>query len=187
MPAQPLKRIPGEAGIWVLILGELVIFSAFFIVIATTRQQDPGLFLRSQATLNHGIGLANTLLLLTSSLAVALGWHRVQAGRSRAASLFLIAMVLGVLFVALKAIEYSQKIVAGVGLLTNDFYMFYFVFTAIHLMHVVVGVGILSFMAYAARSGGPRAHSSWIECGALFWHLVDLLWIVLFALFYLVR
>lgn len=145
------------------------------------------LFLRSQATLNQTIGLANTLLLLTSSLAVAWGWHPVRAGKAGAAGLFLAALVLGVCFVVLKAIEYGQKISAGISLLTNDFYLFYFVFTGIHLMHVLAGVGFLAFMAQAARSRLASEHPTWIECGALFWHLVDLLWIVIFALFYLVK
>lgn len=187
MPSHPIRRIPGEAGIWVLLLGELLMFSAFFLVIVYTRNQDVALFLRSQAALNQTIGLVNTLLLLTSSLAVAYGWHHVHAGKPRADRLFLAALALGVGFVVLKAIEYGEKIAAGISLLTNDFYLFYFVFTGIHLMHVLAGIGFLAFMTHAARGRLASEHPLWIECGALFWHLVDLLWILLFALFYLLK
>lgn len=182
-----VKRIPGEPGIWVLILGELLIFSAFFVVIVTTRNEDPDLFLRSQATLNHGIGVTNTVLLLSSSLAVAMGWHRLRETRPGAAGLFFIGLGLGLGFVSLKVFEYTEKIRAGIGLLTNDVYLFYFVFTGIHLMHVLVGIGILAAMAVGARNGSASEHLTLVECGALFWHLVDLLWIVLFALFYLLK
>ena len=181
------KRIPGEAGVWILILGELAIFSAFFVVIVTMRNQGPAGFLQSQAKLNHVIGLGNTLLLLTSSLAVAAGCHRALANRPRPAGLIMIAIALGIGFVGLKSIEYAEKINAGVSLFTTEFYLYYFVFTGIHLMHVIVGIAFLTVMAETMRRGSAARHATWIECGALFWHLVDLLWLVLFALFYLVK
>lgn len=181
------KRIPGEPGVWILILGELAIFSAFFVVILTMRNQDPATFLQSQAKLNHAIGLANTLLLLTSSLAVAVGCHRALTERSRPAGFMIVAITFGIGFVALKLLEYGEKISAGISLFTNEFYLYYFVFTGIHLMHVLIGVAFLTAMSEAIRRGHAPRHATWIECGALFWHLVDLLWLVLFALFYLVK
>lgn len=180
------KRIPGEAGIWVLIGGELLVFSLFFLIFAYYRGLQPELFLQSHLTLNRGIGLANTFILLTSSLLVALGVRRVQQDRKGAVPLFRAALGCGLAFAALKAIEYGEKIAHGITPLTNDFYMYYFAFTAIHLVHVLIGSGGLIFMAsVAGRREASATRTMIVECGGIFWHLVDLLWIMLFALFYL--
>jgi len=183
----PARRIPGEAGIWVLILGELCLFSAFFVTIALARGQDPAHFLQSQATLNRTLGLTNTLLLLTSSLFAAMALHRVREGLAGAPRLFLFALMLGLGFVAIKLTEYSQKIAAGVDFSSGDFFMFYFAFTGVHLMHVLVGIAVLGALARIACGADAASRTTLIECGVLFWHLVDLLWIVLFALFYLAK
>jgi nitric oxide reductase NorE protein len=181
------RRIPGEPGIWVLIGGDMLAFSLFFLVFAYYRGQQPVLFAQSHATLNGAIGLANTIILLTSSLFVALGVRRVRAARSGGAALFRGGLVCGGLFAALKVIEYAEKIAHGITPLSDDFYMYYFAFTGIHLAHVLIGSAGLIFMgAVAARRPPSAARTMIVECGALFWHLVDLLWIMLFALFYLV-
>lgn len=180
------RRIPGEGGIWVLIGGDLLAFSLFFVVFAYYRGQQPDLFALSHATLNRGIGLANTVILLTSSLFVALGVRRVRDGRPGPVALFRGAFACGALFVLLKIVEYGEKIAHGITPLTNDFYMYYFAFTAIHLTHVLIGSAGLIYMAAVAAARPPSpARTMIVECGALFWHLVDLLWIMLFALFYL--
>lgn len=180
------KRIPGEAGIWVLIGGDLLVFSLFFLIFTYYRGQQPEIFARSHAALNGGIGLANTIILLTSSLFVALGVRRVRDDRPGAAALFRCALVCGALFTALKAVEYGEKISHGITPLTNDFYMYYFAFTGIHLAHVLIGSAGLLYMAAVAAGRPPSPTRTMIvECGATFWHLVDLLWIMLFALFYL--
>lgn len=180
------RRIPGEGEIWVLIGGELLVFSLFFLVFAYYRALQPDLFFQSHLTLNRGIGLANTFVLLSSSLLVALGVRRVQQDRAGAVPLFRAALGCGAAFAILKAVEYAEKLRHGITPLTNDFYMYYFAFTAIHLVHVMVGCGGLIYMAAIARR---RPHSPSrtmiVECGGIFWHMVDLLWIMLFALFYL--
>jgi nitric oxide reductase NorE protein len=87
-----------------------------------------------------------------------------------------------------KTVEYTQKINAGVTLLTNDFYMYYFILTGIHLIHVIAGsvvLGVLWFKSRSARSGGGSL--TVYESGATFWHMVDLLWVFLFPLLYLLR
>lgn len=87
-----------------------------------------------------------------------------------------------------KFFEYSPKLHAGITISTNDFFMLYFVYTGIHLIHVVIGTGVLITLAVYVRSGGIDAIKVRnLESGASFWHLVDLLWIVLFALLYLVH
>jgi nitric oxide reductase NorE protein len=179
------RAIPGEAGIWALIGGELAGFSAFFIVYAYYRGIEPDIFRAAQATLSRGIGLLNTVILLTSSLFVALGVERVRDGRPGAAFWLRAAFICGVAFTVLKIFEYSQKVLAGVTPLTNDFFMYYFAFTGVHLVHVVIGSGALLLAIAVSRREVSPVRTMIVECVGIFWHLVDLLWIVLFALFYL--
>ena len=98
---------------------------------------------------------------------------------------FGLALVCGLGFVLLKAIEYGQKIAAGITPLTSDFFMYYFAFTGIHLLHVLIGIGALLLAISAAARPAAPSQLIVVECAGLFWHLVDLLWIILFALFYL--
>jgi nitric oxide reductase NorE protein len=135
------------------------------------------------------LGAINTLLMLSSSWFVATA---VQAARKNLARLtplcFMMALACGVAFGVVKVLEYAEKIRAGITLNTNDFYMYYFVFTGIHFLHVLIGMGVLSVLAVYTRAGRFDASSiRHLETGASFWHLVDLLWIVLFALLYLIK
>jgi nitric oxide reductase NorE protein len=184
---QTKKHVPGEAGIWVLIIGDLMIFTLFFLTFIYYRHAEPALFAASQAKVNVHFGLTNTILLLTSSLLVASGVQGVRAGRPGAWGFFIGGGVCGLGFVVIKAFEYGQKISAGINLNSNDFFMLYFVFTGIHLVHVLLGIGVLTLLTVTARRPGAAGKMVLIESGAVFWHLVDLLWLVLFALFYLMR
>lgn len=177
-------HIPGDAGIWVLIAGELVVFTLFFFLFSHARSQDPEVFAAAHLTLDRGIGLVNTVLLLTGSLFVALGVHRVQTGRLGTQALIRLGMACGLSFVALKVLEYTHKVEAGVTLTTNAFYMYYFALTGIHLFHVVLGLAFLFWAQAAVKNPVSGMRLTLVEGAGLFWHLVDLLWIVLFALFY---
>lgn len=179
-------HLPGEAGIWILVIGDLFVFALFFGTVAYYRIGQVALFSASQAMLEQGFGLANTLLLLTSSLCVAKAVEAMRAGAHTTASRLVgAAMAMGAGFVAIKATEYAHKLGAGVLPTTNDFFMLYFVFTGIHLVHVIAGLVLLSLMrGWVGKADG---NSALAECGAIFWHLVDVLWIILFAIFYLHR
>ncbi|MDZ7883177.1 MAG: cytochrome c oxidase subunit 3 [Mycobacterium sp.] len=181
------KHIPGESSMWFFVIGDLIIFGAYFVAYMYYRGQQPALFLESQARLNLDIGAANTLLLLTSSLFVALGTSAARAGKtSDGLRLFGIALALGVAFPVLKLFEYVPEIVAGITPGTNLFFMYYFVMTGLHLCHVMLGLVILSFVIRNLR--GPAAPNiSFVETAATYWHMVDLLWLVLFALLYVMR
>lgn len=181
--------IPGEAGIWVLIAGDGVLFSLLFGLYLHYWTHAPSVFVASQAQLNQSLGLLNTLLMLTSSWLVASGVHAARVLKVRQAALqFSFAALCGVGFMVVKFFEYSPKLHAGITISTNDFFMLYFVYTGIHLIHVVIGTGVLITLAVYVRSGGIDAIKVRnLESGASFWHLVDLLWIVLFALLYLVH
>ncbi len=170
-------------------MGDMVVFSLFFAVFLFYRNQDIALFTESQQTLNQTLGVCNTLLLLASSWFVAKG---VDVARKNplapAPQWFLLAFACGFGFGVVKVVEYSEKISAGHTLMSNDFFMYYFVFTGIHFLHVIIGMVVLLLLWQLTRRPmtGPNDIRS-LESGGIFWHLVDLLWIVLFPLLYLVR
>ena len=185
----PRRHLPGEAGIWVLIGGDLLMFGVFFLTFIYYRSLDPAAYDGSQRLLDEALGLTNTLILLTSSWFVAMAARIVRGpAPRRAVPLIGVAMGLGLAFLIVKGFEYHDKLAHGVTVLTSEFMMFYFMFTGIHAVHVVIGLGVLAYLASVARrpvveAAGLRA----FEGGAAFWHLVDLLWVVLFALLYLLR
>ncbi len=167
----------------------MLMFGLLFLTFAVYRGDDLALYRAASAGLNQGIGLINTLLLLTSSWFVALAVHAFRAGRrSRAGAMLWLALLCGGGFVALKIVEYAEKIGAGITIATSDFFMFYFMFTGIHLIHVLIGMVVLICLLVITRKAeaGPGDALA-LEGGGAFWHLVDLLWIILFCLFYLVR
>lgn len=182
------SRIPGRAEIWVLLACDLFIFSLGFILFLFYQHKQPELFVASSQSLNYVTGLANTILLLTSSLFVAKAMRHLYLGSGRTVTLLNLAFVCGLGFIVIKSYEYYEKISSGVTFLTNDFYMLYFGLTGTHMVHVVMGLVVLRWAASRAAAVRPAdgEQLTRIEQGGLFWHLVDLLWIVLFALFYLV-
>lgn len=183
------RHLPGEPGVWVFILGDMMVFALFFCVYLFYRSEDPQTYLAGQAKLNQTFGMLNTLLLLTSSLCVVTAVEAVRAGRTRLApALFGGAFLCGFGFGVVKFFEYGEKIHAGIGLTTSDFFMYYFVLTGVHFLHVTIGMGVLIFLWSRSRRpmNGPQ-DLSLIESGASYWHMVDVLWIVLFPLLYLIK
>lgn len=183
------RRMPGEEGVWVFILGDMMVFGLFFLTFVTYRDGNVALYAESQKTLNRSFGLINTLLLLCSSWFVALAVRTARMGKGRAASALLAtAFVCGIGFGAVKLLEYGEKFAAGITVLTNDFFMFYFMLTGIHFLHLLIGLGVLAWLfAICRKVEIAESDIRTIESGAAFWHLVDLLWVVLFALLYLMR
>jgi nitric oxide reductase NorE protein len=183
------RRIPGEEGIWVFVLGDMTVFALFFATFMYSRGKNPQSFAAGHADLHVALGTVNTVLLLSSSLLVAIGVQRVLVGAHRGATrLFAGAMACGAGFVAVKAIEWTQLFRAGKGVGSGEFFSYYFVFTGIHLMHVLIGVALLARLTVLTRRTALQdSQRRLCETGGIFWHMVDLLWVVLFALFYLVR
>ena len=182
------KRIPGESGTWVFLFGDMLVFGAFFVTFLVERAKAPEIFDAARMTLHIGVGVINTLVLLTSSLCVVLALNGMRAGQRRIATrATAAAMVFGVLFIALKVYEYISLGTAGHGPGANDFYLYYFILTGLHLFHVCLGLGALSFvLTQTRRPELSDTRTALVEGAACFWHLVDLLWIFLFALLYLV-
>ncbi|UXA18211.1 cytochrome c oxidase subunit 3 [Mycobacterium sp. SMC-4] len=184
---QARNHLPGESSMWFFVIGDLIIFGVYFVVYMYYRGQNQELFLQSQAKLNTDIGAVNTVVLLTSSLLVALGTSAARSGKTAEAyRLFWLALAAGAVFPVLKAFEYVPEVIVGVTPGTNLFFMFYYVMTGMHLCHVLLGLVILYFVVRNLR--GPAApRMPLVETGATYWHMVDLLWLVLFALLYLMR
>jgi nitric oxide reductase NorE protein len=184
------RHVPGEPGIWVLLFGDMVVFTILFAVYLHRRGENKELFAQSQDALNRTFGAVNTLVLLTSSLLVVLAVLalRSEQWRHLAQRLTLGGVAVGSCFVIIKAFEYHEKIAAGITPSTNEFYMYYFVLTGLHLAHVIIGLGVLLALARIARKPAPTGtHIAFFEGGGCFWHMVDLLWIVIFPLLFLVR
>lgn len=181
-------HVPGEAGIWVFIFGDLFAFSLMFGVFLYARAQQESVFDTSRATMSLTFGATNALLLITGSLFVVMGLQACKDDAARRAPrLFALAMACGAAFVINKCFEWNDHLGHGYKPSTNDFYMYYYVFSGIHLLHLLVGLLALAFMLSVSRK--PRLATRDIrnlESCASFWHLIDLLWIVLFALLYLV-
>lgn len=189
MPSETPPRLHGDLAIWLLILVEMLTFALLFGTFAVARAREPALFAASQATLDLRFGGLNTLLLVSGSAAVALAVQALREDRRRRALAgWGLALACAAGFLTLKSVEFAAKFAAGVDLTTNTFYMFYLVLTGFHFLHVLVGAVMIAALGlFTARGayGADDVHAP--ETGAAFWHMVDLLWIVLFPLVYVMR
>lgn len=185
----PPRRTPGEEGTWIFILGDMCVFAVFFTVYMHARGQHPALYGASQNTLNRNLGALNTVLLLISSLLVVTAVRAYRAGLPKLANwLFPAAFLCGIGFIVVKVFEYHEKISAGINPNTNTFYMYYFLLTGLHLFHLIIGLIVLTILWRLSRKPQlTKNQLSFFEGGACFWHMVDLLWLVLFSLLFLVR
>jgi nitric oxide reductase NorE protein len=189
LAAKNTKRIPGEEGVWIFILGDICVFAVFFTYYLIQRSKRADLFDLSQSTLNKNFGAVNTVFLLISSLFVVLAVRAMRAAeRTLARRLIVGAFLCGVAFIIVKVFEYSERIAAHQIPTTNCFYLLYFVLTGLHLFHLIIGLGVLTALLFLARRADLSKHQwAFFEGGACFWHMVDLLWLVLFPLIFLVR
>lgn len=183
------KLLPGDLAIWFFIFMELLVFGIFFISYAVMRLLNAEMFQQYQLTLNKEIGAANTLLLITSSYFVVRAVHAIRQDRVVSCIHWIYAALLGgVGFLILKSVEYYDKFSAGISLSTNTFYMFYLSLTMFHFLHVILGMIILAAIAIKAKRGAYSAQNhTGVETGASYWHMVDLVWIILFPLVYIIR
>lgn len=180
-------HLPGDGHMWVMVLGDLIIFGGYFVIFMVHRAMSPQAFLQSQQQLNLNIGALNTLVLLASSWFIARSVQELRSGdHGRALRLTYLGGACGVVFIAIKAYEWTAKITAGYTMTTNEFFMFYYMLTGVHLFHVMLGLLILGIVVRELRNP-RRRRVSMAESGAIYWHMVDLLWIVIFALLYVMR
>ena len=176
-----LAELPGEPMIWVLIFSELVVFGLLLAAFAVARAVNPSVFASGQAVLDAGLASVNTVVLVTSGWAAARGAAAARDGVVPACRRWLaLAIGLGCAFVAIKLLEYANEIATGAGLETSAFFTLYFLLTGFHLLHVLLGMVILAVVLRSAEAGA-------VETGTSFWHMVDLVWVVMFPIIYLVR
>lgn len=192
-PGEPeagsMLRLRGDIAIWVVIAAELATFALLFLSYAFARVRQRAVFDASQATLDLHSGALNTALLITGSWCVARAVHALRADATRAGVRWLAAAIAcGAGFIALKTVELAGKFAAGYDLSTNTFYMFYFLLTAFHYLHVVAALLFLVLVLVRARQRAYSSRDCHVpETAAAFWHMVDLLWLVLFPLVYVMR
>jgi nitric oxide reductase NorE protein len=183
------KHLPGDLAIWFFIMAEMVAFAVFFSAYAFTRTKHVEMFNLYQQTLDRNAGALNTILLITGSWFIVLAVKAAHRDEQKAISRnILLGFLCGGAFLVVKVFEYSAKFGAGISMSTNTFYMFYISLTFFHFMHVILGMVILAILWFQSRQGAYGSHHmNGLESGAAYWHMVDLLWIILFPLVYVMH
>lgn len=180
---------PGDFAIWIFIYAELLVFGIFFLSYAFARSKNVELFNESQLNLSRISGAINTLILITSSYFVVRAVTAIRENKSLLCARWLLAaVVLASAFIGIKLYEFIDKYSEGISLSTNTFYMFYLSMTFFHFLHVIMGMVILIAVMLKAKQGGYSSEEyTGVETGASYWHMVDLVWIILFPLVYVMR
>lgn len=174
-----LEDLPGDLMMWVLIVSELLVFGAGLVAFLALRLGDPAGFAAAQSHLHRTGAGVNTMVLVTSGWLAALAVQAAEAGKvALLRALLACAMGLGGVFLLLKALEYRDLFALGIGFETHPFFTFHMLLTGFHAAHVLAGMLLLAGVALNAR---PRP----VEAGAAFWHMVDLVWVLLFPVVYL--
>jgi cytochrome c oxidase subunit 3 len=194
------QREAATLGMWVFLVTEVLFFGGLFLVYTVYRTIYPAAFAAASHELDVMLGSINTVVLITSSLTMALGVRAAQTGQRRLLLIFLIAtMVLGATFLGIKSVEYYHKFVEhhvpGPGFVfeaeharhAQIFFSLYFVMTGLHALHMIIGLGIMAVMFWWSWRGTiTTEYYSPIEISGLYWHFVDIVWIFLFPLLYLI-
>jgi nitric oxide reductase NorE protein len=185
--SQATHFVPGQPDMWAFVLFEALVFTAYFTVYVVSRALSPDFFLTSQAHLDLRVGVFHTLVLLASSWSVA---RCVQAARERSFRAALtnafLTMVFGFVFLVSKVLEWAAAIGQGFTFTTDAFFSFYYFLTAIHFLHLLIGFGVLAIAVQQLWSPARRSQET-IETCATYWHTIDFLWVMIFALLYVMR
>jgi nitric oxide reductase NorE protein len=182
-----LMSPPGGVLIWILILLEVFTFGLSLVGLMYYRVQEPVLFAESSAMLNTTLGGINTIVLLTSGFFMAAAVHSFKEQKISTGTKFTLAtIVTGLAFLVIKWQEYGDKLEKGLGLDENMFFTFYWLLTGFHFIHVLVGLVILTLLLVQIRNRQKVTKLEDIEAGAAFWHMCDLIWLLLFPALYLV-
>lgn len=181
------RPLPGDAAWWMFLSAEFLTLGIFFVAFAFSRQGDLESFEAGKALLDPDVGFLNTLVLITSGYFAARAVRSIEddaAARTR--TWLILAAMLGLVFLGIKTWEYVGKFEAGIGLSTSSYFFFYFFLTGFHYLHVMLGVGFLGVMAWrCGRRGATECNRRNVASSAAFWHMLDLVWVILFPLLYL--
>ena len=193
------QRAASTLGMWVFLVTEVMMFGGLFTAYVLYRSIYPNAFAAASQHLDATLGAMNTLVLLGSSLTMALAVHSAQLGRRAGTVMGLLATIaLGCVFLGVKAYEYAHKfeenLVPGPyfefagpeATHAQLFFSLYFAMTGLHALHMVIGVAVLGTLTWmAARKRFSAEYNTPVEIGGLYWHFVDIVWIYLFPLLYL--
>jgi len=177
-----------KLGIWIFLATELLLFGGLFTVYAVYRMKYPDMFYEQHLKLDRTLGGLNTVVLICSSFTVAIGVEAIRRGRVRVMKLaYGLSITLAATFLGIKYIEYSEDFHKGVTPAKNIFFSLYFMLTALHAVHVIVGMTALTVVLVMAHRGrfGPDYNTP-VEITGIYWHFVDIVWIYLFPLLYLI-
>jgi nitric oxide reductase NorE protein len=182
-----VERFPGDPDMWLFVVFESLVFTSYFCVYLYSRTQHQQAFLEAQAALTTSLGILQTVALLTSSWAIARCVQETRAARYAAAQRFaFITAGLGVVFLAVKIAEWVHLIGGGHTFTSSDFMQHFFFLTSIHAIHLIIGFVVLGVLVRQLLDPGCRSTHT-IETCSTYWHTVDLFWVVIFALLYVVR
>ncbi len=178
---------PGGILMWIIIFLELLTFGMALVAFVYYGKEQPELFHESRMQLNSTFGAINTIFLLTSGFFMANAVMEFKSNnRYKSSQYFKLTMIGGTLFLLLKGVEYYHKIDSGITLDTNMFFTFYWMLTGFHLIHVIMGLIILIWTNYGMMKKKSDTGIDDVEACAAFWHMCDLIWLLLFPVLYLI-
>lgn len=181
MTPSAAARPEGDLLIWVLILSELAVFGTGIMLLLILRASDPAAWAEAQSHLARSSAGINAVLLITSGYLAARALAAARNGRRALARAHLLgAGLLGVGFLVLKGAEYAEKAAQGISTESGPFFMSYYLLTGFHAAHVLAGLVVLALI-------GWRCEPEQMEDGVAFWHMVDLIWVLLFPVLYILR
>jgi cytochrome c oxidase subunit 3 len=194
------QRDSAKLGLWLFLLTEILLFGGLFAAYAVYRAWNPDIFFNAHKHLSLALGTTNTIVLITSSVTMALAVRSMQLGNKKATMWYLTStLVLASVFLVIKYFEYSHKFHLGQlpgkyytysgieGTNPHIFFSVYFLMTGLHGIHVLAGMAVIAWLLYkTGRNKFSAAYYTPIEATGLYWHLVDMIWIFLFPLFYLI-
>jgi cytochrome c oxidase subunit 3 len=193
MPTTPFdsvaeRREAGLLGMWAFLVTEVLFFGPLFFGYVHGRLTSPDAFVSGSHHMHVVLGTLNTAILMTSSLTMALALRAAQTGRGALRLLLVVTALLGLAFLGIKAAEYGMeaKEVAKASGAELNFYFLYFAMTGLHAIHLSIGIGVLGWLWHRARRFGPAYHAP-VEVSALYWHFVDVVWVFLYPMFYLLE
>ncbi len=177
---------PGGILLWIIIFLELITFGIALIAMVISSKENPAMFHESRLLLNTAFGTINTVFLITSGFFMAVSVNYLKKKNTKKSLLFLtLTMLGGLLFLVLKGVEYSGKIEAGLTIGYNTFFTYYWMLTLFHVIHVLVGLVILVSVYVGLKKKKSTTTIEDVEASAAFWHMCDLIWLLLFPIIYL--
>jgi nitric oxide reductase NorE protein len=181
------RHVPGGRDIWVFVLFESLVFTSYFCVYLFNRTQHERVFLLGQSHLLLWLGVLDTIVLLSSSWAMARCVQHARAGRPvRARRDAFLTAGFGLVFLVLKVVEWVRLIHMGDTFTSSSFFQYYFFLTVVHCVHLLIGFVVLGVLVYQLSSKRQRSQGI-VETCATYWHSVDFYWVMIFALLYVVR